>query len=55
MYVLEGEFRLSIEGNSKVYKKNDYVVISSNVSHEGEALTDCKLMDVFSPVREDYI
>ena len=55
MYVLEGEFRLSIEGKSKVYKKNDYVVISSNVSHEGEALTDCKLMDVFSPVREDYI
>ena len=53
--VLEGEFRLSIEGKSKVYKKNDYVVISSNVSHEGEALTDCKLMDVFSPVREDYI
>ena len=55
MYVLEGEFRLSIEGKSKVYKRNDYVVISSNVSHEGEALTDCKLMDVFSPVREDYI
>ena len=55
MYVLEGEFRLSIEEKSKVYKKNDYVVISSNVSHEGEAITDCKLMDVFSPVREDYI
>ena len=54
MYVLEGEFRLSINGNSKIYKKNDYVVISPNVKHEGKALTNCKLMDVFSPVREDY-
>ena len=30
MYVLEGEFRLSIEGKSKVYKKNDYVVKHAN-------------------------
>ena len=51
----ENDFRLTIKGKSKVYKKNDYVVISPNVSHEGQALTDCKLMDVFSPVREDYM
>ncbi|MBU86547.1 MAG: cupin [Flavobacteriaceae bacterium] len=54
MYVLEGKFKLKVNGKGKIYEKDDYVVIPSNAKHEGEALSDCKLMDVFSPARDDY-
>ena len=51
MYVNEGKFKLKVDGKEKIYKKDDYVVIPGNAKHEGEALSDCKLMDVFSPAR----
>jgi len=52
--VLEGEFELTIEGVSKVCKSGDVAVIASNSLHSGTALTSCKILDTFSPAREDY-
>ena len=54
MHVIEGEFNFTLDGNSMIYTAGDVVHIPSNVSHSGKALTDCKLMDVFSPAREEY-
>jgi quercetin dioxygenase-like cupin family protein len=54
MHVLEGEFEFTVGGETKIYKPNDLVIIPSNLPHSGKALTACKLMDVFSPVRETY-
>ena len=54
MQVIEGEFELSVNGQTKIYKAGMGVKIPSHVSHGGKALTDCKLTDIFSPVREDY-
>jgi quercetin dioxygenase-like cupin family protein len=31
-----------------------YYVIPSNVIHSADAVTDCKVIDVFNPAREDY-
>ncbi len=54
MHVLEGRFELSIEGKNGVYEPGDIVVIAPHAKHRGKALTACKLLDVFSPAREDY-
>lgn len=53
-YVLEGRFELTINGHTEVYEPGKLAVIPSNVVHSGRALSTCKLLDVFCPVREDY-
>ncbi|MBT8186729.1 MAG: cupin domain-containing protein [Croceitalea sp.] len=54
MHVVSGNFEFTLDGITKIYKEGDVVVVPSNVSHSGKAITACKLMDVFSPVREAY-
>lgn len=53
--VLSGEYELTVGGETHRLKPGDVAVIPSNVIHSGVAITDCRLMDVFAPVREDYI
>ena len=50
----QGEFELTIEGKPVRFGPGSVIVIPSNVRHSGLAITDCKLMDVFTPVREDF-
>ncbi len=54
MHVLDGEFEFTVGEVTKVYRPNELVIIPSNMPHSGKALTPCKLMDVFSPVRDAY-
>ena len=54
MYVIEGEFEFTLDGNTRIYTPGDLVIIGPYKKHSGQALTACKLMDVFSPVREEY-
>lgn len=53
-HVLEGEFELTLAGEPIRFGPGEVIVIPSNVPHSGLAITDCKLLDVFHPVREDY-
>ncbi len=52
--VQEGEFELTVAGNPIRLKPGEVLVIPSGVRHSGRAITNCRLMDVFNPVREDY-
>lgn len=54
MHVIEGEFEFTLDGETKIYHPGDIVPIASNIPHSGKALTPCKLMDVFSPARDEY-
>lgn len=54
MQVLEGKFEFTLGGITNTYEPGDLVIIPPNVSHSGRAITPCKLMDVFSPTREEY-
>ncbi|HDD55521.1 MAG TPA: cupin domain-containing protein [Chloroflexi bacterium] len=52
--VLEGEFELTVNGESRVLVPGQVAVIPGNVPHSGRAVTDCRLLDAFQPAREDY-
>lgn len=54
MQVLEGKFEFTLDGITETYEPGDLVIIPPHVPHSGLALTPCKLMDVFSPTREEY-
>lgn len=54
MQVLEGQFQFTLNGTTLTYTPGDIVVIPPMTPHSGKALTACKLMDVFSPTREEY-
>jgi quercetin dioxygenase-like cupin family protein len=52
--MLEGEFELTLDGTPHHLKPGDVLVIPGNVPHRGRAITDCRILDVFHPAREDY-
>ena len=52
--VLEGEFELVLAGKPYVLSPGRVLVIPSDVPHSGRATTDCRILDAFHPVREDY-
>ena len=53
-YVLEGQLDMVIGGKPCSLTTGMYYVIPSNMPHGAIAVTDCKVIDVFNPVREDY-
>lgn len=52
--ILEGRFLFTVGGETKELGPGDVAVIPGEVPHSGTALTDCRIIDVFAPVREDY-
>ncbi|MFT5998779.1 MAG: quercetin dioxygenase-like cupin family protein [Neolewinella sp.] len=52
--ILAGRFLFMVGEEERLLEAGDVAVIPRNVPHSGKALTDCRIIDVFSPVREDY-
>ncbi len=53
-YIIEGQLDMNIGGVDYSLTAGSYFVIPSNVWHGANAITDCKVIDVFGPVREEY-
>ena len=53
-YILEGQLDMVIGGEPCLLTAGMYHVIPSNVPHSAIAKIFCKVIDAFSPVREDY-
>ena len=54
-HVISGELEFTIGGETSVLTPGMSAFISSNVPHSAYAITECKVMDCFTPVREDFV
>jgi quercetin dioxygenase-like cupin family protein len=54
-HVLEGELEFDINGEKKLLTKGMSAFIPSWAPHSAKALTACKVIDCFTPVRKDFI
>ena len=54
-YVLEGMLRLRIDGEETIVRDGEVVRIPSGVPHQTEALVDTFELDLFSPVRPEWL
>ena len=53
-YIIEGHLNMVIGGEPCPLTAGMYHVIPSHMPHSALAVTDCIVIDTFSPVREDY-
>ena len=53
-HVLQGKFELTVDGETRILEPGIVAVIPPHVPHGGRAITDCSLLDVFLPERDDY-
>ena len=54
-YILEGALEFELEGRKIVVNKGEVLRIPSNVPHRAVALEDTLDLDIFSPIRHDWI
>ncbi len=53
--ILQGALRFLIEGEDITVREGEVLLIPSNVPHQAEALDDTFELDVFSPIRHDWL
>lgn len=53
--ILEGEFEMTIGGETRQLKKGDMYLVPPDVTHSGATHDkEALVLDVFSPPREDF-
>jgi quercetin dioxygenase-like cupin family protein len=52
--VISGQLELTIGDETRILSPEMVGIVPSNVPHKARAITDCRIIDVFYPVREDY-
>ena len=53
--VLEGTVKFELEGTEVVVHKGEVLQIPSNAPHSARALEDSVALDIFSPIRLDWL
>ena len=52
--MLEGELEIVVGSETHRLTPGQVLVIPPDVPHSGRALTNCRVLDVFAPTRDDY-
>ncbi|WP_254526872.1 MULTISPECIES: cupin domain-containing protein [unclassified Sphingobacterium] len=54
-YVVSGKYKLKFDGNEYLLSEGDTYSIPADVDHSIEILEAGEVVDVFSPIRQDYL
>jgi quercetin dioxygenase-like cupin family protein len=54
VYVVGGSIRVDVDGKTFDAHAGDSFVVDGDVEHQASALEASEVLDVFTPVREDY-
>jgi quercetin dioxygenase-like cupin family protein len=54
-YVLQGALKFLVDGEEITVREGEVIHIPSGVEHQAEALEDTFELDVFSPIREEWL
>jgi quercetin dioxygenase-like cupin family protein len=54
-YILQGALRFHVDGEEIVVREGEVLHIPSGIPHQAEALEDTFELDVFSPIRPDWV
>ncbi len=54
-YVLQGALRFLVDGEEIIVREGEVLHIPAHVPHQAEALDDTFELDVFSPIRQDWL
>lgn len=52
--VVDGELELTVEGQPFRLRRGEVYILPPHIPHSAQAITDCYVIDVFHPVREDF-
>ena len=55
VYVLQGALKFLVSGEEIIVREGEVLQIPSNVSHQAEALEDTFELDLFSPIRKEWL
>ncbi len=54
-YIAKGKFEFTIDGETRVVSQGDSVYMPADSMHQAVCLEEGTLIDVFNPMREDFI
>jgi unsaturated pyranuronate lyase len=54
-YILQGALKVMVNGEELTVREGEVLHIPARVPHQAEALEDTFELDVFSPVRQDWL
>jgi quercetin dioxygenase-like cupin family protein len=54
-YILQGALRVHVAGEEIIVREGEVLHIPSGIPHQAEALEDTFELDVFSPLRADWL
>ncbi len=55
VYVVHGHLKITCQGRTVDIRTGDTFVVRGGVEHGASAIEDSRVIDVFTPYREDYI
>jgi quercetin dioxygenase-like cupin family protein len=54
-YILQGALKVVVDGEEMTVREGEVLHIPSRIPHQAEALEDTFELDVFSPIRTDWL